>query len=60
MTKENNDFTREELQDLRDKAVMNAERVASNHWRQAYKLLAGAADRLDAMEARTEDRELKQ
>ena len=49
------DFEREELQAIRDKAVENAEHVANNHWRRAYKQLADAADKLDAMEARTED-----
>ena len=50
------EFTREELQDIRNKAVESAEAVANNHWQRAYKQLADAADRLDAMEARTEDR----
>ena len=50
-------FTREELQDIRERAVENAEAVKNNHWKRAYKQLADAADRLDAMEARTEDRE---
>ena len=51
------EFTREELQNIRDEAVKCAEFVADNHWRRAYKQLADAADRLDAMEARTEDKE---
>ena len=48
------EFTREELQNIREKAVDNAESVANNHWKRAYKQLADAVDRLDAMEARTE------
>lgn len=51
------EFEREELQGIRDKAVENAEHVADNHWKRAYKQLADAADRLDAMEARTEEKE---
>ena len=50
------DFEREELQDMRDRAVGRAETVTNNHWKRAYKQLADAADRLDAMEARTEER----
>ncbi len=50
------EFTREELKDLRDKAVANAESVPNNHWQRAYRQLADALDRLDAMEARAEDR----
>ena len=50
------DFEREELQEMRDRAVDNAEIVANNHWKRAYKQLADAADRLDAMIARTEDK----
>ena len=49
-------FTRKELQDTRNKAIDNAESVPNNHWKRAYKQLADAADRLDAMEARTEDK----
>jgi hypothetical protein len=50
------DFEREELQDIRDKAVISAEGVPNNHWQRAYKQLADAADKLDAMMARCEDR----
>lgn len=50
------EFTREELQNIRDKAVDNAKSVPNNHWQRAYKQFAGAADRLDAMEARVEER----
>ncbi len=49
------EFEREELQDIRAKAEENAEAVANNHWKRAYKQLADAADRLDAMEARSEE-----
>ncbi len=49
------EFTREELQGIRDKAVENADSVPNNFWQRAYKQLADAADKLDAMEARTED-----
>lgn len=51
------EFTREELRSIRKKAVDNAEAVPNNHWQRAYRQLADAADRLDAMEARTEDKE---
>lgn len=51
------EFTREELQGIRNKAVENAEAVPNNHWQRAYRQLADAADRLDAMEARTEEKE---
>lgn len=50
------EFTRTELQELRDKAIADSDTAADNRWRQAYIQLAEAADRLDAMEARTEDR----
>ena len=49
-------FEREELQDLRARAVELAESVPNNHWQRAYRQLADALDRLDAMEARTEDK----
>ncbi len=49
------EFTREELQNIRDKAVENASQVPNSSWQRAFKQLADAADRLDAMEARTED-----
>jgi len=47
-------LNREELQDIRDAATWMALSVTNNHWRRAYKQLADAAGRLDAMEARTE------
>lgn len=46
-------FTREELQDIRDKAHDCADDVKCICWKRAYLALADAADRLDAMEART-------
>jgi len=49
------EFTREELQNLCKKAEENAKAVPNNHWIRAYRQLADAADRLDAMEARTEE-----
>lgn len=49
-------FSREVLQGIRNDAVKMAESVPNNHWQRAYKQLADAADRLDAMEARTEDK----
>ena len=49
------EFRREELQNIRDKAIGNAEVVENDHWKRAYKQLADAADRLDSMEARTEE-----
>lgn len=53
------EFTRDELQNIRKKAVDNAKAVPNNSWQRAYKQLADAADRLDAMEARTEEREIE-
>ena len=50
------DFEREELQEIRDRAIGRAKTVTNNHWRRAYKQFADAADRIDAMEARTEER----
>ncbi len=50
------DFEREELQDIRKKAVKNAGSRANNLWTRAYKQLVDAADRLDAMMARSEDK----
>lgn len=50
-----NEFTRKELQAIRDKAMDNSRAVPDNHWRRAYIRLAEAADYLDAMEARTKD-----
>lgn len=53
----NETFTREVLQGIRDDAVRASESVPNNHWQRAYRQLADAADRLDAMEARTEEKE---
>ncbi len=50
------EFSREELQDIRDNAVKNAKSVPNGHWQRVYMQLADAADRLDAMEARTKDK----
>jgi len=50
-------FSREVLQGIRDDAQEMVGRIENNHWRRAYEQLADAADRLDAMEARTEDKE---
>jgi len=49
------EFTREELQSIRKKAIANAkleQGVFFNYWASAYRELAYAADRLDAMKAR--------
>ncbi len=46
-------FTREELQDIREKALKLAADQVTGGWTRAYRALADAADRLDAMEART-------
>ena len=48
---------REDLQQLRVDAIRFADSVADNLWKTAYIELARAADRVDAMEARTEDKE---
>jgi len=50
-----NTFEREELQGIRDRAENIAGTVANYGWKRAYIELADAADRLDAMEARTEE-----
>ncbi len=50
------DFEREELRNIREKAVEQAISCPNNHWTRAYKQLADAADRLDAMMARCEDK----
>ena len=52
------DFGREELQEIRDRAICITKTVGNNHWKRALKQLADAADRLDAMIARTEDKEV--
>jgi len=50
------EFTREELQEIRDRAVNCAINVPENQWTRTHRQLADAADRLDAMEARAEDK----
>lgn len=49
------DFDRKELQELRQRAEEHAESIPNNHWKRAYEQLTDALDRLDAMEARTEE-----
>lgn len=49
------EFTREELQDIREKAVKVADAYPSKTWKRALLRLADAADCLDAMDARTKD-----
>lgn len=51
------DFTQEELQDIRDRATERAERLMNPLWKRAYLRLADAADALDAMKARTIDKD---
>jgi hypothetical protein len=55
------EFTRKELMTLREKAIANAMIPAENAinplWKRAYLRLADAADHLDAMMARCEERE---
>lgn len=50
-------FPREVLQGIRDGALDIANRTPNENWQRAYRQLADAADRLDAMEARTIDHE---
>jgi len=45
-------FPREVLQGIRDDATIMADVVKNDHWKRAYRELADATDRLDAMEAR--------
>ncbi len=49
-------FTREELQDICLRAENEAHGAKNVHWQRAYQDLADAANALDAMEARTEDK----
>jgi len=51
-------FGRDRLQKIRDEAHQLAEcgGVTNINWQRAYAQLADAADRLDAMVARTEER----
>lgn len=46
-------FTREKLQEIREKALESEINVQNPFWKDAYLDLAKAADRLDAMIART-------
>ena len=48
-------FSREKLQELRKEAKNSATYVANDVWKRAYLQLMDAADRLDAMMARTEE-----
>ena len=47
-------FTREHLQEIRRAAEYMSKAVGVAVWARAYEALADAADRLDAMNARTE------
>lgn len=47
-------FTRKELQKIKSKAVQSLKDVTNPHWIHAYDDLASAADRLDALIARSE------
>ena len=50
-------FTREELQDIRERAIrMVSEKATNIHWAHTYINLANAADHLDAMIARSTER----
>lgn len=49
------DFTREEYQEISERAVKMQRKVKNAYWKRAYLRLADAADTLDAMEARTEE-----
>ena len=53
---EHQEFTREELQVIREKAEKSAYIVPDNLWRRAYLQLADAVNYIDAMEARTEEK----
>jgi len=49
------ELTREVLQDIRISAFAAKAGLPNEAWRDAYLQLGTAADRLDAMEARTEE-----
>lgn len=49
------DFTREELQEIEQRATAMASNVKNQFWIRAYLNLTDACDRLDAMIARSED-----
>jgi hypothetical protein len=46
-------FTRQFLQDIRNEASNVAVQTLNPQWRRAWEALADAADRLDAMQARS-------
>jgi len=48
---------REEMQDIRESAEKNAADVKDHTWKRAYLRLADAADNIDAMIARTIDKD---
>jgi hypothetical protein len=48
------EFTREELQNIRDRAEDSAQVFPSIYWKRAYENLADSANNLDAIMARTE------
>lgn len=48
-------FNRERLQKIEEEAFQESGSVTNSQWRRALIQLADAADRLDAMIARTED-----
>ena len=49
------EFSREELWDIRGRAASEAEGAESEYWQRAYEALADAADRVDALIARSMD-----
>ena len=51
------EFTRDELESIIEQAENEANTVKNVHWQRAYRDLADAANCLDAMEARTEDKD---
>ena len=53
MPKKHKDFTREELMDLRDRAILLSQENISGSWKRKYLALADAADSLDAFNARS-------
>ena len=50
------EFTREELQEICSRADERSDEVKNEFWKEAYFKLAIAANTLDAMEARTEEK----
>lgn len=51
-------FTREEVQQIRDRAMTVRQTMNNVHWQHAYMRLAHAADCVDALIARTEECEV--